>query len=82
MARSRFEPLAQDIERGRPKSSLWMFRVAEACAESIPIDLLARIEPELTRAHHEGGREQKVDPVEAYLSAAEMILDSKINQYG
>ena len=81
-ARPRFEPLAQDIERGKPKSSLWLFRVAEACAESIPYDLLERIEPELTKMHYGTAREQQVDPVEGYLSAAEAIMDRKTNQYG
>ena len=82
VARPRFEPLAQDIERGKPKSSLWMFRVAEACAESIPLDLLERIEPELTKTHHEEIRKQSVDPIEGYMSIAEIIVDSKSNLYG
>lgn len=82
VARVRFEPLAQEIERGKPKSSLWLYRVAEACAESIPLDLLERIEPELAKAHHGEVKGQAVDPVEGYLSTAEVIVDSNSKPYG
>jgi hypothetical protein len=82
LARPRFEPLAQDIEKGKPAASLWLFRVAEACAESVPLDLLERISPELARAHHGEARKQKVDPVEGYLSEAEVIVSARSEPYG
>lgn len=81
-ARPRFEPLAQDIQKGQSTSSLWLFRVAEACADSIPLDLLEQIAPELAKPHRGEVKKQAVDPVEGYLSTAEMIIDSKFNQYG
>jgi hypothetical protein len=82
VARERFSSLAQEIQRGKPKSSLWLYRVAEACAESIPLDLLEQIEPELAARHPGEVRQQSVDPVEGYLSSAELIVDSSSKPYG
>jgi hypothetical protein len=82
VARPKFESLAQEIQRGKPKSSLWLFRVAEACAESIPLDLLEQIAPELAKPHHGEVKGQAVDPIEGYLSDAEMIVDSNSKPYG
>lgn len=82
VARPVFEPLAQDIERGKAKASLWLFRVVEACAESIPLDLMERIAPELVKPHHGESKRKSVDPVEGYLSDAEMIVDSSVKPYG
>lgn len=81
-ARARFAPLAAEIQQGKPGSSAWLLRVVEACAESIPADLLELINPELVRPHHGQAPRQKVDPVEPYLSDAELIVDSKSNPYG
>jgi hypothetical protein len=82
LARARFEPLAQEIQAGKPKSSSQLFRVVEACAESVPLDLLERIAPELIMAHHRREKEQAVDPIEGYLTAAEVIVDSNTRPYG
>jgi hypothetical protein len=81
-ARARFALLAEDFRCGRRTSASWQFRVVEACAESIPRDLLENIAPELVRPHHGEVREQKVDPVEGYLSIAEVIIDSNTLPYG
>lgn len=82
VARVRFEPIAQEIEQGKPESFERWFRVAEACAESIPLDLLERIAPELAREHHAQVRGERVDPVEGYLCSAEVIVDSRSQPYG
>ncbi|QDZ29409.1 hypothetical protein [Noviherbaspirillum sp. UKPF54] len=82
LARQRFAPLADDIRRADPPSSHPLFMTVEACAESLPLDLLERISPELAREHHGDAREQSVDPIEGYLSAAEVIVESNTKPYG
>jgi hypothetical protein len=82
LARARFAPLADEIQRGKASYSPWLFRVVEACAESMPIDLLERIMPELARPHHGQAKRQTVDPVEGYLSDAEVIVDINSKPYG
>lgn len=82
VARARFAPLAQEIEGGKPNSSPWLVRVVEACAESIPVDLLEEIAPELVKPHRGEAKVQSVDPIEGYLSAAEIIVDSNSKPYG
>lgn len=82
VARERFEPLALEIERGKPQASQWLYRVVEACAESVPLDLLERISPELAREHHTQAREQSVDPIEGYLTSAEVIVEINSKPYG
>lgn len=70
MARERFASLAD-----APRAD--MLPVVEACAESIPADLLARIAPELAKSHPDTRpRPQRVDPIEGYLSSAEVAVDS------
>jgi hypothetical protein len=81
IARARFAPLAQEIQSGKTPAP-WLFRVVEACAESIPLDLLEQIAPELARPHHGQVKKQSVDPVEGYLSAAELIVESGTKPYG
>jgi hypothetical protein len=81
IARARFEPMARDIRSGslNPSSIL---HVVEACAESIPLDLLEQIAPELARQHHGEAKSGTVDPVEGYLSTAEFIVDRNSQPYG
>lgn len=81
LARTRFTPLAQEIQAGKPFSSEW-FDVIDACAESIPLDLLEQIAPELAKAHHGEAREQAVNPIEGYLTAAEAIVETASRPYG
>lgn len=82
LARHTFEPLLLEVRRGKPASSLWMFRVAEACVESIPLDMAEEIAPELARPHRGENRRQEVDPIEGYLSDAEAIVESNTKPYG
>ncbi len=81
VARTRFTPLARDAQGGRhlPHD---MFDLIEACAESIPLDLLEQIAPELAKEHHGDVKRQSVDPTEAYLSSAEFLLDANIRTHG
>lgn len=82
LARRNFEPLAQEIQTGKADSSHWLFRVVEACAESVPLDLLEQVAPELARSHPGEAKRQAVDPVEGYLSSAEVIVDNSSKPYG
>lgn len=82
IARARFTALAQDIREGKPPASSDWFHAVEACAESIPPDLLEHLAPELARAHPGDAKKQSVDPIEGYLSTAEMIVDTSSRPYG
>jgi hypothetical protein len=53
-----------------------IYRTVEACAESIPADILEVIAPELVRPHRTAPKPGQVDPAEGYLSEAEMAADS------
>lgn len=81
-ALARFTPLVREIREGKSASASWWFGVVEACAESIPLQLLEQIAPELARPHHGETRRQAVDPVEGYLSTAEVIVDTSSKPYG
>jgi hypothetical protein len=82
VARTKFTPLADEIEKGKASSSPWLLRTVEVCAESIPVDLLERIVPELAKPHRGQVRRDSVDPVEGYLSDAEVIVDINSKPYG
>ncbi|WP_420476259.1 hypothetical protein [Noviherbaspirillum sp. ST9] len=57
-------------------------QVVAACAESLPADLLERIAPELLSPRQTGRRRRSVDPVEGYLSSAEVIVEGSHVPYG
>lgn len=82
LARARFEPSVDEIRASDPPSSHPLFMTMEACAESLPLDLLERISPELAREHHNETRVQSVDPIEGYLTSAEAIVESNRKPYG
>ncbi len=81
IARARFTPLAEEVSKSGQLSPEAYYLV-DACAESIPLDLLERIAPELARDHRGDAREEAVDPVEGYLSTAEVIIESGHAPYG
>lgn len=82
IARSRFIPLVESIRSGGPEAEEHL-RVIEACAESIPNEILEQVMPELVRPHEgEAPRDQTVDPIEGYLSSAESIVDRSSSPYG
>ena len=81
IAGARFAPLAE--EAGKPGGiSREAYEMVDACAESIPLDLLERIAPELARSHPGEARQEAVNPVEGYLSPAELIIESGHAPYG
>jgi hypothetical protein len=82
LARKHFEPLAQDVESGMQASAAPLFPAAKACAESIPDDLMQRIAPELVGHVGAMPSRQRVNPDEAYLSAAEVEIDNSRRPYG
>jgi hypothetical protein len=82
LALGRFTPLAQEIQAGKPGLTSGWYEVVTACAESIPLDLLERIAPELATSRHEETSRQAVDPIEGYLSTAEMIVEAQSKPYG
>jgi hypothetical protein len=81
VARARFEPVVLEMQDKNVDPPAWLMEVAEACAESIPADLLAQIAPELSPPPG-AMKKRRVNALEAYLSAAEMIVDNRNNTYG
>jgi hypothetical protein len=81
LARVRFGPLA-DEARSKGRISSDMYPVIEACAESIPLDLLEAIAPDLATSHHGESDRRSVNPVEGYLSSAEATVESGHAPYG
>jgi hypothetical protein len=83
-AHARFGELAQEYggDRDSHLRATPEFRVIEACAESIPPDILGKIAPELARPRRAAPPRGDVDPVEGYLSGAEIIVDSLSNTRG
>jgi hypothetical protein len=79
LAQARFGPLVQ--EGGADKQDADVIRIVEACAESIPVELLAKFVPELARRHDAGGGQQ-MDAVEGLLSNAELIAEKNSKSYG
>lgn len=82
LARARFAPFAEEARSGKATPSPAWFELVESCAESIPLDLLEQIAPELAKEHHGETRKQAVDPVEGYLSSAEIIVENSSRPYG
>lgn len=76
LARARFEPLANEAESGRHPSSSPLFAMLLACVESVPEDLLQRIMPELVKSHGGATVRKTVNPVEGYLSPAEVGVEN------
>lgn len=79
-ARARFALRVQQAEKGMADDDL--YRIFEACAESIPPDLLMKVNPELAKSHEERKAAQPVNSVEGLLTTAEMIVDNSIKPYG
>lgn len=69
-ARRRFAPLLD----GNGVTDNPQLQAAEACAESIPADLLERLAPQLG-ARRSSGRRSTVNPLEGYLSSAETAAE-------
>ncbi|HYD62783.1 MAG TPA: hypothetical protein VEC35_20685 [Noviherbaspirillum sp.] len=81
IASARFAPLAEEASKsGRISDEA--YELVDACAESIPLDMLERIAPELARSHPGETRQEDINPVEGYLSPAEVIIESGHAPYG
>lgn len=78
-ARQVFEPLAQEAEAGRDPSTHPLFAQLRACAESVPVDLMQRIAPELAG---DGGRPPAHGIKEGYLTAAEIQAEHRRRPLG
>lgn len=81
IARHRFAPLAREVQTTGKLPPEW-YDTVEACAESIPLDLLETIAPELAKPHRGTSRRQSVDPVEGYLTSAEALAENINRPYG
>ncbi len=85
LARERFEPLAREVESGREPSSLPLYDVVKACAESVPDELMRRIAPELANRDDtvndldEGAAQH---PGDGYLSPAEAQAENRLPPVG
>lgn len=82
LARTRFEPLLQAVESGDASAAFALLDAVKACAESVPDDLLRRIVPELVPPQRKSARRENINPVEAYLSPAEMDVENRGRPYG
>lgn len=82
LARARFTPFVEEARSGKATPSPAWLELVEACAESIPLDLLEQIAPELAKEHHGEIRREAVDPIEGYLSSAEIIVENNSRPYG
>jgi hypothetical protein len=80
IAQKRFGPLAQEGGEGTQDPNL--IRTIEACAESIPLDLLAKFVPELAKSHTWATGRDSLEAVEGMLSDAELIADNISKPYG
>jgi len=77
LARARFTPLANEIRGGMQASAFPWYATVQASAESIPLDLLERLAPELTSAHQGEKSKSVINPIEGYLTDAEAIVDTR-----
>ncbi|HEV2611361.1 MAG TPA: hypothetical protein VGU61_13920 [Noviherbaspirillum sp.] len=85
LARERFEPLARDVESGQDPSSLPLYEVVKACAESVPDELMRRIAPELASRDDSGnGLEEDAPqrPGDGFLSSAEAQVENRLPPVG
>lgn len=83
LARTRFEPLAQEVESGKEPSSSALYAVVKACAESVPDDLMRRIAPELAnRDKPHNDEDIAPGPGEGYLTPAEAQVENRSRPHG
>lgn len=82
MAQKRFAELAQAMREGKPEPQPGLLQAAIACAESLPLDLLDQIAPDLAASQRHNMPRQPINPVEGYLSAAEVTVERSTEDYG
>jgi hypothetical protein len=81
-ARAKFTLPVQKAENETITPDDELYRIFEACAESIPLDLLGKVVPELAKSHAQTRAAHPGNPVEGLLSTAEMIVDNNSKPYG
>ncbi|GAB3541469.1 hypothetical protein GCM10027343_11990 [Noviherbaspirillum agri] len=74
-ARKRFE-VRNTADGSNDAVSAEARRIIEACAPSIPLDLLKRMSPGMVSAHPTRVVRQPVNAVEGYLSSAEVVAEN------
>lgn len=82
LARTRFEIFANEVELGKEASASPLYDVVKACAESVPADLLRKIDPGLLRAGGSATAKSEANSTEAYLSTAEMQVENSHRPQG
>jgi len=80
LAHERFEPLVAALRDGGELAPE-MFKNIEACAESIPPELLRQLAPQLL-SRHIAPRRQRTDQAEGYLSTAEARVENSRRPHG
>lgn len=82
VAKTKFAGLLQAVREGKPELQADLLHAAIACAESLPLDLLEQIAPDLADSQRRNMPKQAVDPIEGYLSAAEVSVERSSEPYG
>ena len=82
LARTRFSALVQQPSVNAAAPDAALMQAVIACAESIPLDMLERIAPELAESQRRGVPPQRVDPIEGFLSTAEVRVYRSSENYG
>jgi hypothetical protein len=82
LASVRFEPLVNDALAGKRLDASPLYAAFLACTESLPEELVLRIAPELASPRNARVGRKNVNPVEGYLSAAEMAAEEGQRPYG
>lgn len=82
LASVRFKPLINDALTGKKLEVSPLYAAFLACTESMPEDLLLRIAPELAGPRNARVERKNVNPVEGYLSSAEVEVERGQRPYG
>ncbi len=81
LAKKRFGGLVPESGEGVKDANL--IRIIEACAESIPAELLVKLMPEMAKRHDWAARaSEDLGAVEGRISNAEMIIENNSRVYG
>jgi hypothetical protein len=82
LARMRFERFANEVQLGKQASASPLYDIVDACAESIPEDLLQMIDSRLVERARSTPARRAINPVEGYLSTAEMQIENSRRPHG
>lgn len=82
LARLRFEIFANEVELGKQANASPLYEVVRACADSVPDDLLQKIDRQLIRTRRGASARRDVNPAEGYLSTAEIQVENSRRPQG